>query len=68
MYTKTSEQLVTKQQLEIIYTAWATCAEIPPKGKKSLVVWPNKEHAEISKTAHKSDENKPLYRIEFYRH
>lgn len=66
--TKFSEQLVTQTQLEIIMTAWGTCAEVPRKGEKVLVVWPNKEHAEISKTKHKSDYKKALFLIEFYRH
>lgn len=66
--TKISEQLVTKDQLEIIYAAWGTAAEIPSGKKKSLVVWPYREHAEITKTMLKSEYGKRLFRIEFFRH
>ena len=68
MVVKISEQLVTQAQLEIIYTAWGTCAEVPKRGSKSLVVWPNKEHAEITRTVHKSDYKKTLFKIEFFQH
>ncbi len=70
MYRKISEQIVTKTQLELIYTAWGTCAEIPKAGKKAIVCWPNKEHAEI--TRHKkvkdSDHKGAMYKIEFFAH
>jgi hypothetical protein len=62
-----SEQLVTKTQLECIFTAWGSCAEVPTKGKKSLVVWPFNEYAEIVKTEMKSDYGKALYAIKFFR-
>lgn len=70
MYRKIEEQIVTKAELEVIYTAWGTCAEIPKAGKKTIVCWPNKEHAEI--TRHKkvkdSDCKGAMYKIEFFMH
>ena len=65
---KISEQLVTRDQLENIYTAWGTTASVPGANKKELVCWPNKEHAEITKTKLKNDYGKALYKIEFFRH
>lgn len=65
---KISEQLVTQTQLEVIYTSWATTADIPRKGKKAFVCWPCNEHAEITRTDTKSDTGKTLFRIEFFRH
>lgn len=65
---KISEQLVTRDQLENIYTAWGTKASVPGANKKELVYWPNKEHAEIIKTKLKNDYGKALYKIEFFRH
>jgi hypothetical protein len=65
---KTSEQIVTQAQLEIIFTSWATCAEIPAKGNKALVVWPNNEHAEITRHKSTGDHKGPLFKIEFFRH
>ena len=68
MYRKLSEQLVTKTQLECIYTAWGTCAEVPKAGSKALVCFPNKEHAEITKVKSKGDYKGSLYKIEFFMH
>jgi hypothetical protein len=65
---KITEQLVTQTQLEIIMTAWNTCAEVPTKNKKVFVAFPWKEHAEITRTTFKSDYNKPLFKIEFFSH
>lgn len=65
---KLTEQLVTKTQLETIMTAWATAAEVPAKGKKVFVCWPNKEHAEITYTDKRSEYGQRLYRIEFFQH
>lgn len=68
MYQKISEQIVTKTQLEVIMTAWGTCAEVPKAGKKSFVCWPNKEHVEITKVKSVGDHKGYLYKIEFFQH
>lgn len=68
MYQKTAEQIVTQTQLELIYTAWATCAEVPKRGAKSLVVWPCKEHAEVTRIKSIGDHKGPLFKIEFFKH
>ena len=65
---KLTEQLVTKPQLENIYTAWGVTASTPRKGSKEVVCFPNKEHAEITYTAHTSDYGQRLYKIEFFAH
>lgn len=65
---KINEQIVTQCQLETIYTAWGTCAEIPKRGQKSLVAWPCKEHAEISRHKSVGDHKGPMFKIEFFRH
>lgn len=67
MSTLISFQLVTRAQLEAIYTAWGVAATVPHLSTKELVCWPIKEHAEITKTRLKSDTGRVLFKIEFYR-
>lgn len=65
---KISQQLVTKDQLENIYTAWGVTASVPKAKQREVVCFPNKEHAEITWSKHKSDYNQRLYLIEFFVH
>jgi hypothetical protein len=63
---KISEQLVTVLQLEIIFKAWKVTASIPKKGYKEIICFPCNEFAEVTYTMNKSENNKRLYKIEFY--
>lgn len=66
---KLTEQLVTKDQLENIFTAWGITASVPRKGSKEVVCFPYvKEHAEVTYTPHTSDDKKRLYKIEYFAH
>lgn len=66
---KLNEQLVTKDQLENIFTAWGVTASVPRKGYKEVVCFPYvKEHAEVIWTPHTSDDKKRLYKIEYFVH
>lgn len=65
---KLTEQLVTKLQLENIFTAWGVTAAVPRKGQKEVVCFPCKEHAEVTYTQHTSDVGQRLYKIEFFAH
>lgn len=63
---KLTEQLVTRLQLENIYTAWGVTASVPRKTTKEIVCFPSKEYAQITFTPHQSDTGDRLYRIEFF--
>lgn len=65
---KLTEQLVTKDQLETIYTAWGVTAAVPRKGSMEFVAFPCKEHAQVTYTPQTSEYGKRLYRIEFFTH
>lgn len=66
---KTSEQLVTRTQLETIYTAWGVTAAVPRGKAMEIVCFPYvKEHAQVSRTAKKNDNGQHLYNIEFFVH
>jgi len=65
---KLNEQLVTKLQLENIYTAWGVTAAVPRKKAREVVCFPNKEHAQVTYTNHTSDHGQRLYKIEFFAH
>lgn len=64
---KLSEQFVTKQQLQLIMKSWDSRVEVPAKGSKSIVCFPWQEWVEIVWTEYKSDVNKRLYRIDYFR-
>lgn len=63
---KLNEQLVTKDQLENIFTAWGVTASVPRKGSRELVCFPNKEVAEVTYTPYTSGDKKRLYKIEYF--
>jgi hypothetical protein len=65
---KLSEQLVTKDQLETIYTAWGVTASVPRKADMEVIAFPNKEHAQVTYTPHTNDYGIRLYLIEFFAH
>lgn len=65
---KLTEQLVTKLQLENIFTAWGVTASVPRKGSKEVVCFPCKEHAEVTYTQRMGDHGQRLYKIEFFAH
>lgn len=66
---KLNEQLVTKDQLENIFTSWGVTASVPRKGSKEVVCFAYvKEHAEVTWTPHTSDDKKRLYKIEYFVH
>jgi hypothetical protein len=59
------EFICTHAQLVAIYAAWETRADVPAKGKKSIVAWPGRVYAEITRHKSTGDARSPMFKIQF---